>query len=196
MTLPDRRLRWLLWAAGALVAAGLWAFLLRGADGPDDPVVEGASTDAPGDPERRPLPGFSELAISVDPGDGRELLEWCLLAALNAEQRSRGFIGVDRLDGYPGMVFVYQEDWQNSYHMRGVPIPLSIAWLDIDGRIVRTTDMEPCEASRTDCPTYSAGGIYRMAVEVPAGGLDELGIVPGSTTKITGACAPTGTSPT
>lgn len=182
MTSPDRRLRWLLWAAGALVAAGLWAFLLRGADGPADPELEGAA--------RVPLAGFSEIAISVDPGDGRGLLEWCLLAALNAEQRSRGFIGIDHLDGYPGIAFVYPEDWQNSYHMRGVPIPLSVAWLDADGRIVRATDMEPCEEDGEDCPVYSAEGTYRMAIEVPQGGLDELGIVPGSTTKLTGACAP------
>jgi uncharacterized membrane protein (UPF0127 family) len=180
LTLPDRRLRWLLWVAIALVGAGLWAFVIRGADGPEDPSVGEA---------RVPLPGFSELAISVDPGDGRGLLDWCLLAALNAEQRSKGFIGVDRLDGYPGMLFVYAEDWQNPYHMRGVPIPLSIAWLDVDGHIVRTTDMEPCPEGSEDCPSYSAEGIYRMAVEVPKGGLEELGIIPGSTTKVTGECA-------
>ncbi len=190
MTVPDRRLRWLLWVALALVGAGLWAFVIRGADGPDDPSFGDASADAPGDPDRVLLPGFRELAISVDPGDGRGLLDWCLLAALNAEQRSQGFIGLDHLDGYPGMLFVYTEDWQNSFHMRGVPIPLSIAWLDIDGQIVRTTDMEACPEGGEDCPIYSADGIYRMAVEVPKGGLEELGIIPGSTTKITGKCAP------
>jgi uncharacterized membrane protein (UPF0127 family) len=190
LTAPDRRLRWLLWAAGALIALGIWAFLLRGADGPEDPVVGGtASAEAPGDPGRVPLPGFREVAITVDPGDGRGLLEWCLLAALDAQQRSRGFIGVDHLEGYPGIAFVYTEDWQNPYHMRGVPIPLSIAWLDVDGQIVRITDMEPCDAAATDCPAYSADGSYRMAIEVPLGGLDALGIVPGSTTEISGKCA-------
>ncbi len=181
MTLPDRRLRWLLWIALAMVGAGLWAFVLRGADGPDDPAFGAA--------DRVPLPGFGELAISVDPGDGRGLLDWCLLAALNAEQRSKGFMGVDHLHGYPGMVFVYTEDWQNSFHMRGMPIPLSVAWIDVDGQIVCTTDMEPCPEGGDDCPIYSAKGVYRMAIEVPKGGLDELGIIPGSTTKITGDCA-------
>ena len=184
----DRRLRYLLWVAVALIGFGLWAFVLRGADGPADPKID--TSDAPGEPDRVLLDGFSEVAVTVDPGDGRGLLHWCLLAALDAQQRSRGFIGLDHLDGYPGMAFVYAEDWQNAYHMRGVPIPLSIAWLDIDGHIVRTTDMEPCAASESDCPLYSAEGIYRMAIEVPKGGLEELGIVPGSTTKISGTCAP------
>lgn len=184
----DRRLRYLLWVAVALIGFGLWAFVLRGADGPADPQVD--ESGAPGDPDRVLLDGFSEVAITVDPGDGRGLLHWCLLAALDAQQRSRGFIGLDHLDGYPGMAFVYGEDWQNAYHMRGVPIPLSIAWLDVDGRIVRTTDMEPCAVAEGDCPLYSAEGTYRMAIEVPKGGLEELGIVPGSTTKVTGPCAP------
>lgn len=186
----DGRLRWLLWAALALVALGLWAFLLRGADGPADPTVGGvASTlDPPGDPARVPLAGFDELAITVDPGDGSGLLSWCLLAARTAEQRSRGLMGVTDLQGYSGMAFVYPQDSRNSFYMRGTPTPLSIAWIDEGGGLVSTADMAPCE-DREGCPVYPPGGRYRLAIEVPQGGLEELGIIPGSDTTVSGDCA-------
>jgi uncharacterized membrane protein (UPF0127 family) len=187
----DRRLRWLLWAAVALIGLGLWAFVLRGADEPADPKVGGLASalDPPGDPARVPLDGFGELAITVDPGDGSGLLSWCLLAALTAEQRSHGLMGVTDLQGYSGMAFVYPEDSRNSYYMRGTPMPLSIAWIDGDGGLVSTADMAPCE-DREGCPVYPPGGAYRLAIEVPQGGLGALGIVPGSDTTVSGDCAP------
>lgn len=187
----DHRLRWLLWAALALIGAGVWVFVLRGADGPADPVVgqPPSATVAPGDPARVPLDGFDELAISVDPGDGSGLLSWCLLAALSGEQRSHGLMGVTDLRGYSGMAFVYPEESSNQYYMRGTPMPLSIAWINADGGLVSTADMAPCE-DREGCPTYPPGGAYRLAIEVPQGRLADLGIVPGSNTRVSGQCAP------
>jgi uncharacterized membrane protein (UPF0127 family) len=186
----DRRLRWLLWVALVLVGAGVWAFVLRGADGPADPTVGGQPSPvaAPGDPARVPLAGFSELAITVDRGDGSGLLSWCLLAALSAEERSHGLMGVTDLQGYSGMAFVYPEASKNQYYMRGTPMPLSIAWIQEDGALVSTADMAPCE-DRDGCPTYPPRGPYRLAIEVPQGRLDDLGIVPGSNTRVSGPCA-------
>jgi uncharacterized membrane protein (UPF0127 family) len=172
------------------VAAGAWAFLLRGADGPADPELEDAPAAAPpGLPDRVPLPGFDEVAVSIDPGDGRGPLAWCLLAAMTQEQRHQGLMGVEDLQGYPGMVFVYPEDSGNSFWMRNTPMPLSIAWVAEDGSLVSSTDMAPC-GDRDDCPTYPSGGTYRMAIEVPQGQLADLGLVAGSTTRVTGGCAP------
>ena len=102
------------------------------------------------------LEGFDELAVTVDPGDG-SLLAWCLLAALTAQQRARGLMEVTDLQGYSGMVFVYEEDVQNGFCMRNTPMPLSIAWIAADGSVVTTTDMEPCE-DRDGCPSYPAAG--------------------------------------
>jgi uncharacterized membrane protein (UPF0127 family) len=215
--LDDRRVRWLLWAALAMVGIGIWVFVLRGADEPADPTFEDPGTTSlpvdasdspviseptpstvsedapeitpPGDPTRIPFGDFDEVAIVVEPGDGRGLLSWCLLAALTREQRAQGMIGVSDLQGYDGMAFLYAEDVQNEYHMRGVPKPLSIAWISSDGEIVSTTDMEPCEATRDDCPLYPASGPYRYSIEVFQGGLDDLGIVEGSKVSLAGSCA-------
>jgi uncharacterized membrane protein (UPF0127 family) len=174
------------------VAAGAWAFLLRGADGPADPQLEGpAPSLEPGLPDRVLLPGFGEVAISVDPGDGSDPLAWCLLAARTAEQRHQGLMGVQDLQGYEGMAFVYPQDSPNSYWMRNTPMPLSIAWIRQDGTVVSTTDMAPCGDSPS-CPSYPSGGPYRMAIEVPQGNLAKLGIGPGSTTRLAGQCASQG----
>jgi uncharacterized membrane protein (UPF0127 family) len=213
LDLDDRRLRWLLYVALALIGLGLWFFLLRGADQPADPTFEasgsGSTTlpgapeptaatvspgapviEAPGDEGRVPFGGFEEVAIAVDPGDGRGLLNWCLLAARTAAQRSQGMIGVEDLQGYDGMAFLYPEDLQNPYHMRGVPRPLSIAWFTAAGEIVSTAEMAPCETGNVDCPLYAAAGPYRFSIEVFQGGLDELGIVEGSRVSLAGPCAP------
>jgi uncharacterized membrane protein (UPF0127 family) len=192
----DRHARTLLVVALGLAGLGLWAFVLRGADGPPDPelgapvgtVAPGVA--APGDPGRVLLEGFDEIAVAVDPGDGRTLA-WCLLAALNAEQRGRGLMEVTDLHGYSGMAFVYDEDVDNGFYMRNTPTPLSIAWIAADGEVVTMKDMEPCE-DRDGCPTYPSDGRYRYAIEVFQGDLDELGITEAATVTVGGSCAPAG----
>ena len=194
MTHADRRLRILFVAALTVLGAGLWAFVLRGADGPADPELgepvdqPAAEVTPPGDPDRVLLEGFGEIAVSVDPGDG-STLAWCLLAALNAQQRARGLMEVTDLQGYAGMAFVYDEDVDNGFYMRNTPTPLSIAWIAADGEVVTIKDMEPCEDG-PGCPTYPSGGEYRYAIEALQGGLDDLGITEGARVTVGGPCAP------
>ncbi|MEX2294106.1 MAG: DUF192 domain-containing protein [Acidimicrobiales bacterium] len=193
VTLHVRHLRLLLWAALGVLGLGLWAFVLRGADEPADPYLVPVvslppGVDPPGDPARELLAGFDEVAITVQPADGSPLLAWCLLAALQAEQRSRGLMGVTDLNGYSGMAFVYDDDVQSGFWMRNTPMPLSIAWIDASGTLVHSDDMAPCE-DRDDCPSYRSTGPYRSAIEVPQGQLGALGIAPGATVTIGGACA-------
>ena len=189
VSLDDRRLRALLIAALVLVGAGIWAFFLRGADGPADPSLgEPVEGSLPGDPGRILLEGFDELAISVEGEEGS--FAWCLLAALTAEQRGRGLMEVTDLQGYEGMVFVYEEDVHNGFFMRNTPTPLSIAWVAADGSVVTIDDMAPCE-DRDGCPSYFPTGPYRYAIEVFQGRLAELGITESSRVTVGGTCAPT-----
>lgn len=194
MTFDERRAHALLWVALALVGFGIWAFVLRGADQPSNPVLAPETSDlpagvgAPGDPARVHLAGFDEIAITVAPANGGGLLAWCLLAALQDEQRAKGLMGVTDLQGYSGMAFVYDEDVDHPFYMRNTPTPLSIAWIDGAGAIVSTADMAPCE-DRQGCPLYPPGGSYRTAIEVFQGGLPALGITEGATVTVGGSCS-------
>lgn len=196
MTFDEHGLRRLLWVPLAVLGLGVGAFVLRGADEPADPYL---ATDAsgdplptgvlPGDPARVPLEGFDEIAITVTPAGGGELLAWCLLAALRSEQQARGLMEVTDLQGYSGMAFVYESDVDHAFYMRNTPTPLSIAWIAADGTLVSTADMAPCE-DRDGCPIYPPAGPYRTAIEVFQGNLDDLGIVPGAIVQVGGGCAP------
>ena len=74
--------------------------------------------------------------------------------------------------------------------MRNTPMPLSIAFIDVNGGLVSSTDMEPCP-DQEGCPTYPAAGPYRYAIEVLQGRLPDFGIVEGATiTPRDGACSP------
>jgi uncharacterized membrane protein (UPF0127 family) len=173
----DRRLLWL--GAGlALLAGGLvLAFALAGGhDGDDGDQVE-----------RIPLGDFGEVGLTVETDESSTIIG-CLLAAVTTEQRQRGLMEVTDLQGYDGMAFIYDADTNGGFYMRNTPMPLSIAWVSDDGTVVDTADMEPC-ADRSDCPTYPSSDAYRVAVEVPQGELDELGIVEGSTVTVGGDCA-------
>lgn len=194
VSFDERRARHVLWAAFVVIALGVYAFVLRGADQPEDPyieppVVNEALEGAPpaGDPARVPVEGFGEIALVVEPVGGGDLLSWCLLLAEQAEQRSRGLMEVTDLQGYSGMAFVYDTDVTNGFYMRNTPTPLSIAWIDASGSLVSTADMAPCE-DREGCPTYRPSGPYRVAIEVLQGNLDDLGIVPGATMTLAGEC--------
>ena len=69
------------------------------------------------------------------------------------------------------MAFVWPADVQGSFFMRNTRLPLSIVFVDADGAVVSTSDMEPCPDSVVDCPLYGADGPYRWALEVPQGAL-------------------------
>lgn len=155
-------------------------------------VVLGAcgGGDDESDAERTasPVPGFDYVAcaddvappeLEADFGETELATGDCYLVAETPAQRSQGLMGVTDLGDTAGMVFVFDQDVQHSFTMRDTPMPLSIAWFDAAGELVSTHDMEPC-IGQDDCPSYSATGPYRFAVEVPQGQLEALGIVGGA----------------
>ena len=90
-------------------------------------------------------------------------------------------MGVTDLGAADGMVFVYDAARTNQFWMRDTPMPLDIAWFDDAGGFVSSATMTPClTGPDADCARYGAAAAYTAAIEVPAGGLAELGIGPGS----------------
>lgn len=198
----ERSVSWLRRAVIVVLVLGLAGFVVRGADRPRDPglLQPGAASNepapagsappgtAPGVPDREPIGEFGEIAVAITDADGN-VVGWCFLMAHTTELRQRGLMEVTDLQGYPGMVFVFQEDRVGEFYMRNTPMPLSIAFFDSEGKFVSSTDMEPCD-DRDGCPLYGADAPYRFAIEMPKGQLDDIGIGPGSRMGLVGACAP------
>jgi hypothetical protein len=66
--------------------------------------------------------------------------------------------------------------------MKDTLIPLSAAFLDRDGRVLRILDMEPCEAD--PCPVYDPGVSYVAAVEANRGAFERLGVAVGDVAQL------------
>lgn len=139
---------------------------------------------------RRALVGFDEVAATITAADGTTC-EVCLMAATTDAQRQRGLMEVtdDELGGYDGMLFRFPAEIDGGFWMRNTPLPLSIAYFDGSGAFVSSTDMEPCGDSGS-CPSYPADDPFRYALEVPAGGLADLGAGEGSTIRVDGDRCP------
>lgn len=99
-------------------------------------------------------------------------------------ERRRGLMGRASLPERAGMLFRYADDTRTSFWMRDTLIPLSIAFLDAEGRIIAILDLEPCRSD--PCPTYGPGVPYRAALEVNQGAFDRLGAAVGDTVRIEG----------
>ena len=156
-------------------------------------AVDGAidlSADGPRSASGRvTIPGFDEVGVEVTNQVG-EVLEWCLLLAAAAEQYTQGLMRVTDLGDYAGMLFDFPPgDRDGGFWMRDTALPLSIAYLDAEGRIVSTADMDPCLDLGTECPSYPPEGVYEDTVEVVQGGLAALGLDgPDARLAQTGAC--------
>src|SRR6266542_4238507 len=100
--------------------------------------------------------------------DGRPVRE-PLEIADTEPARERGLMFRRRLAPRAGMVFVFPQDARSAFWMKNTLIPLSIAFYDRRGRIVRILDMAPCRAD--PCPIYDPKATYRYALEVNRGAL-------------------------
>lgn len=91
-------------------------------------------------------------------------------------------MGRERLNEDAGMAFLWPEDTDTAFHMRGTLIPLTIAFFAADGRVLRILDMVPCTAD--PCARYDPGLRYRGALEVRAGALDRAGVRVGDRLRV------------
>ena len=63
--------------------------------------------------------------------------------AKTSEERARGLMGRKHLGKDEGMLFVFEKEDYHGFWMKDTQIPLSIAFIDKKGRILRITDMKP-----------------------------------------------------
>lgn len=124
--------------------------------------------------------GFTTITARITESDG-EVCEVCVWLADTSDERARGLMGVTALGAAAGMVFRFEEPTTGSFYMLQTPTPLSIAWFAPDGEHIGSTDMEPClDRPAGDCPLFSPGAEYELALEVFQGELPSLGVGPGA----------------
>jgi len=99
--------------------------------------------------------------------------------ASTPEQRAFGLMERTWLAADGGMIFLYPAPQPKSHGlwMYRTRIPLDAAFIGEDGKILRIQFMQPClSPDRRDCPVYSAGVEYRMALEVNWGFFEQRDI--------------------
>ena len=104
--------------------------------------------------------------------------------ARTSEQQMTGLMYRFSLKPDHGMVFVFERSEQRAFWMKNTYIPLSIAFVAADGRIVNIEDMAP----RDESSHFSAGPAM-YAIEMRKGWFAERGIRAGD--RVSGLPPPT-----
>ncbi len=95
------------------------------------------------------------------------------------QSRSRGLMYRKAVPEGTGMLFVFDRDQILTFWMKNTLVPLSIAYISSEGRIIDILDMEP-ESLK---PVVSSRSV-RYALEVPQGYFTKIGIQVGD--RLTG----------
>lgn len=95
-------------------------------------------------------------------------------AANTEEDRRRGLMFRDRLGENTGMVFSYPEAGLNAMWMKNTRVPLSVAFIGRNGRILNIEDMEPFSEQ-----VHASAGEAAYALEMNRGWFRKRGIKAG-----------------
>ena len=104
---------------------------------------------------------------------------WHVRLATNQAQWRTGLAGVKELRQDEGMLFVFDKPEVQEFWMRECVIPLDLAFIDAEGRVVRTVTMAVEPAGTAELRLYSSDVPVLYALEVSAGGLEAAGARPG-----------------
>ena len=125
------------------------------------------------------LEKFEKREIIIE-GRGGKVILIAEIAGTQAQQQ-QGLMYRKELKDGEGMLFVYDKDEAFSFWMKNTLIPLSIAFITSDGRILEIYDMEPGNLS----PVRSSRSV-RYALEVPQGWFGRAGIESGDRLVLAG----------
>lgn len=102
--------------------------------------------------------------------------------AADSAARDNGLMNTTSLGANAGMLFVFGVDhsWPDGFWMKDTPIPLSIAFIDVNMRVINTDEMAP----NTLTPHY-ANAPYRYAIEANQGWFTQHGVTAGALVSFT-----------
>lgn len=163
-----RRLTTITLALATLLAMSIPAFAQsEGASGPEIPAATETGTS--------PLP-----IATITTSAGERVPVEVEVADTDAE-RQTGLMGRTALPENAGMLFVFEGEQTLSFWMRDTFIPLSIAYIDAEGRIVDIQDMQPLDDVP---PHYVSAEPAQYALEVNQGFFTERGVAVGDTVEL------------
>jgi len=117
------------------------------------------------------------IPVSVQLIAGKKIVE-AKVARAN-EELQQGLSGISLLGEDEGMIFVLPKNRKTKFHMKGVTIPLSIAYLDWRGKILKTEDMD----LKTPERIYEAPDKTRYALEMNRGWFERAGLKKGNSIR-------------
>jgi uncharacterized protein len=95
------------------------------------------------------------------------------------EERQTGLMGRNALAEDAGMLFVFDQEQILSFWMKDTLIPLSIAYINAEGRIVDIQDMQPLDET-----SHPSAEPARYALEVNQGFFAEQGVTVGDMVEL------------
>ena len=143
------------------VAFAAAALLLAGCGGDDEPAAG-------------PPPPYEAEAVATITTSKGETVRVQVEVADNETEVEQGLMFRESLPDDAGMIFLFDRPQTRGFWMKNTLIPLSIAYLDGTGEIVRILDMQPCRAD--PCEKYEPGVPYRGALEVNLGAFRRWGV--------------------
>ena len=158
----------------ALALALLLPLLLAGCGGSPDADADSSGGDSAGAPNAQGL-----RTVTID--SGGEEVEVRVEIADSPEEQATGLMNRTALAEDRGMLFVFPGEEVRSFWMKNTHIPLSIAYLDSEGRIVDLQDMKPLDDEE---PHYVSAEPARYALEVNQGFFEEHGVEVGDTAEV------------
>jgi len=94
--------------------------------------------------------------------------------ATTPKQRQIGLMHRTQMPQNEGMLFIYQDDAERCFWMRDTPLPLSAAFIDKDGIIVKLVAMQPL-TDKSHCSEQPV----RFVLEMQQGWFKQRGITIG-----------------
>jgi len=117
------------------------------------------------------LPPPSSISIELIAGE-KVIDAWVVFTQKELDE---GLSGVSWLRENEGMLFVLPKKVKTKFHMKGVKIPLTIAYLNGRGKILKIEDMDPKTPERV----YVAPDDTRFALEMNQGWFRRNGLKTG-----------------
>ncbi len=143
--------------------------------------------DEPARQAVEPLVSFDTAAVRIE--TATDTFALTVELAETEEQRQYGLMERPAVPEDHGMLFLYAEpqDSTSGFWMYRTLVPLDVAFLDEDGRIVAIRAMQPCESPNPRvCRVYSAGIPFSSALEVNRGYFERRGIGVGDRVVLVG----------